>query len=233
MTFGITETCHCSSCGNNLPMAHKKLMLCKHCNNVRKALLKPPNELKPKKGMSPPKKKKRALKPKSQKPPSVKQLRDCLDYWFSLYIRLRDTDENGYGNCCTCNRPLRIISDSLTLEGTNLIDTSAQCGHFMPRGKGNTRWHEKNCALQCGTPCNHKLMGAGKPFEFSLHIDKTWGEGKAFRLKEVSELQYKDDKYTLKNMINYFKTMAEYSLKEKNFEIKTKPIIKQVKTYIE
>ena len=29
---------------------------------------------------------------------------DKLWKWFSIYIRLRDSDENGYGKCFTCGK---------------------------------------------------------------------------------------------------------------------------------
>ena len=62
-----------------------------------------------------------------------------LDRWFSLYIRLRDSDANGYGRCISCGKVVHY--------------TDADCGHFINRSHMNTRYDERNCNLQCRA-CN-------------------------------------------------------------------------------
>ena len=47
-----------------------------------------------------------AGKPRKRVPNLKKTLEKSLDRYFSLYIRLRDTDENGYFKCPTCGRVL-------------------------------------------------------------------------------------------------------------------------------
>lgn len=65
----------------------------------------------------------------------TKNLKTTLDRWFSLYIRLRDSDANGYSRCISCGKPV--------------YWKEADCGHFINRRHMNTRYDERNCNLQC------------------------------------------------------------------------------------
>jgi hypothetical protein len=58
---------------------------------------------------------------------------------FSLFIRLRDTDENGFGKCFTCGRIIHY--------------TKGDCGHGIGRQHKSVKYNEKNNHLQC-KPCN-------------------------------------------------------------------------------
>ena len=55
-----------------------------------------------------------------------------LDSIFSTYIRLKGSNEEGWGECFTCGR----------LRHYKEVD----CGHFITRAKLNTRWDEMNVA---------------------------------------------------------------------------------------
>lgn len=64
------------------------------------------------------------------------QIKECLWFWFGkLYIRLRDTDENGYGYCIS--------------SWKRLYWTEWQAGHYIPNAlsKAHTR-DEKNVHFQ-------------------------------------------------------------------------------------
>ena len=65
---------------------------------------------------------------------SISKLKKELDKWFSLYIRLRDADENGVVICFTSGRayPYKNI----------------HAGHFMSRRCLSTRWCEINVQPQ-------------------------------------------------------------------------------------
>ncbi|NCU40899.1 recombinase [Candidatus Saccharibacteria bacterium] len=78
------------------------------------------------------------------KQPTRSQLVKKLDKVFSQYIRLSESDENGYGNCITC--------------GTNLFWKQAQACHFYTRGRYPTRWDEDNVHYGCFR-CNVLLKG--------------------------------------------------------------------------
>ena len=81
------------------------------------------------------------------------KLIEKLDGVFSQYIRLRDSNQNGYCRCITCNK----------------IDywKDMQNGHFIPRQHMSTRFDERNCNVQCNT-CNVGLRGNLEVYATSL-----------------------------------------------------------------
>ena len=68
----------------------------------------------------------------------TKKLIKTLDKYFSQFIRLRDTDSQGYGNCITCHKELKWSDGNETHNG-----------HFATRNNMSTRWDERNCNIQC------------------------------------------------------------------------------------
>lgn len=66
-------------------------------------------------------------------------LKAKLDRIFSLYIRLRDSDDNGYGRCISCRKIVHY--------------KDADAGHFINRKHMSLRYDEKNVNFQC-RPCN-------------------------------------------------------------------------------
>jgi hypothetical protein len=58
------------------------------------------------------------------------------------------------------------------------------CGHFRWREQMSTRFAYKNLAPQCWS-CN-RYQG-GRPYEFSIYIDKRWGHGTAKELYRLSQ----------------------------------------------
>ena len=65
----------------------------------------------------------------------MKDLIKLADDLFSQYIRLRDSNAAGYGNCISCT--------------TNVFWKYATCGHFVKRRYLILRWDKKNAFLQC------------------------------------------------------------------------------------
>jgi hypothetical protein len=117
-------------------------------------------------------------------------VKDKLDKIFSLYIRLRDSDHFGYGNCVTCNK--------------RVFYKEAHCGHFMSRRHLSTRWDEDNCALQC-VACN--LFNQGRQYEFSLY------------LKEKAEILLTKSRQTIKlTKSDYLDMINKYKVKVKELE---------------
>lgn len=86
---------------------------------------------------------------------------------FSMFIRLRDSDESGRGNCCTCQRsgPWK----------------SMDAGHWITRAKESTLFDEQNVSLQC-KGCN-RFQG-GKPLEHEQHIIRKYGPDAPQRIKD-------------------------------------------------
>jgi len=89
---------------------------------------------------------------------TTKYYKKRADRLFSLYIRQRDAVD-GICRCITCN----------TLHPWRSI----HAGHFVSRGKENTRYNEKNVNAQC-VSCNS--FGEGMQYEHGKAIDRKYGE---------------------------------------------------------
>ncbi len=115
-----------------------------------------------------------------------------LDRVFSLYIRQRDANLDGFVECFTCGRSNHW--------------KKLQCGHFMSRSRYATRWDEINCQNQC-PKCN--LFNQGEQYKFSQQLDEKHGLGTAEAL-QISSLQtVKYMTYELEEMIDEYKKKLE------------------------
>lgn len=81
---------------------------------------------------------------------------DRADRVFSVFIRVSYADFDGYASCFTC--------------GARMLWQELQCGHWIPRGNGATRFHEDNCRPQCSN-CNEHRGGLPVAFEEGLRTD--------------------------------------------------------------
>ena len=125
---------------------------------------------------------------------AISALKKKLDTIFSLYIRLRDSNEFGIVRCFTC------WVEKNYKEGM-------QNGHFMSRKSYSTRWDEENCAPQC-YGCN--VMQQGQQFLFSKYIDEKYGEGYSQVLLIKSKQTAKFADFELQEMIdNYTKALKD------------------------
>ena len=95
---------------------------------------------------------------------SRKALVNRADKLFSLYVRLRDS-ENGYGHCITC--------------GKRLHYKDAHAGHFQKRKYLETRWDEENVNLQCSA-CN--TFNDGEQYKYGQAIELKYGDDTADKL---------------------------------------------------
>lgn len=112
---------------------------------------------------------------------------DDLDEVFSQYIRLRDSDENGYVECyCRC--------------GTTLHWTESQCMHFVPRAHQNTRFSEENCHGGCPS-CNELKKGNLKAYGDHLEEERP---GIVEALEEQARAPYKYSVSELKGWIAHY-----------------------------
>ena len=83
---------------------------------------------------------------------------------FSLWIRQRDTDENGYVKCISCGRIIH------WREGGN-----CHAGHFYSQGGyKSVKYHEKNVHCQCFN-CNMNLEGNKQGY--ALGLEERYGKG--------------------------------------------------------
>lgn len=122
------------------------------------------------------------------------------DRLFSIYIRLRDTDENGRGVCITCNEPKKW--------------NELSCGHFIKRRHNLLRWEPKNCFAQC-IPCN--MEDNEKKFEQKLI--QRYGKQYVSELKQLKNHHVKFFNYQIINLIKLYRLKCHLLLKEKNFHI--------------
>lgn len=119
-----------------------------------------------------------------------------LDKIFSIYIRLRNTDESGYAECFTC--------------GVTKFWKEVDAGHFQSRGKLATRWNERNVQFQCKR-CNG--FRGGEQYLFAQALDRLYGDGVADDLVAMSNESGKFSQYELEDMIETFSKKV-YALKQ-------------------
>lgn len=111
----------------------------------------------------------------------------ALDKVFSHYIRLRATDENGYGNCFTC--------------GQTYHWTEVDCGHFMSRVNLSTRYDELNCQFQC-KHCN--ISNSGQQYEFGVNLNWVYGPDTAESIVRASKQLRKFTLAEYEEMIKHY-----------------------------
>lgn len=129
---------------------------------------------------------------------SLSTVIEDLDTVFSQFIRLRDSDENGYITCYC---------------GAVVYWTEADNSHYMPRLHMNTRFSDENCNSSCRN-CNRHLDG-------NLIVYGKWLESKRSGAVEALEnqalVQYNYGVSEVKGLIYYYS-------KEVNRMKKTKPM---------
>lgn len=103
------------------------------------------------------------------KKPKISTLKKKADTLFSIYIRLRYANDEGYVTCYTC--------------GNTHFWKEIQCGHFVRRTHLSTRWKSKNARPQC-MACN--VWRRGHYDVFSLRLVEECGVG---ILEELNRLK--------------------------------------------
>ena len=139
------------------------------------------------------------LIPKSISMKSLSKLKKDLDKIFSLYIRLRDADDQGMVICFTCNKIAH-------------YKNGMQNGHFMSRKHLSTRFDEENCQVQCAG-CN--IFRYGEQYKFSVNLDNKYGDGKANELEILSRQTMKFSRVDYDIKISYYQSLVKKIKKEK------------------
>ena len=132
---------------------------------------------------------------------SISKIKKEFDKWFSLFIRLREADDNGMSICFTCKK----------------VDhyKKLQNGHFQSRRHTSTRWHIQNCQVQC-VKCN--MFNQGEQFKFGMYLDLKYGEGTAEELDIISKQTMKLTRVEYILAVTCYKSLVEKLKKEKNIE---------------
>ena len=123
-------------------------------------------------------------------------LKDKLDKVFSLYIRLRDSDENGFCTCYTCGKVAHY--------------KEMQNGHFWSRTHLSTRFNEDNCKVQC-VGCN--IFKKGNYIVYTKRLLKELGEEKFDELERLKNSTVKISKAEYEQMIEHYnQKIKEYGV---------------------
>ena len=125
-----------------------------------------------------------------------------LDKWFSLFIRLRDSDENGYIRCITSGRVVHW--------------KEADAGHFISRRHQSTRYDERNVNAQSR---HDNRFQAGRQYEYGLAIDEKYGKGTAEMLLVKSRMFCKRTKFDIEALTDYYKKEAQKLAKQKGIKL--------------
>ena len=123
-------------------------------------------------------------------------LKEKLDKVFSLYIRLRDSDENGFCTCYTCGKVAHY--------------KEMQNGHFWSRTHLSTRFNEDNCKVQC-VGCN--IFKKGNYIVYTKRLLKELGEEKFDELERLKNSTVKISKAEYEQMIEHYnQKIKEYGV---------------------
>ena len=133
-----------------------------------------------------------------KKQKSISVLKKELDKWFSYFIRLRYSDDNGRAECYTCGK----------------IDhyKRLQCGHFVSRKHLATRFDETNCQVQCPA-CN--VFRYGEQYKFGNKLGKKIAE----ELQQKAGTTVKITRSDYKEQINYYKSLVNNLLRAKSLQL--------------
>jgi hypothetical protein len=119
------------------------------------------------------------------------------DKWFSIFIRLRDSDDNGYSVCITC--------------GKIMFFRNLDVGHYVKREHQGVRFYEKNCHAQC-KECN--WLKQGNDAVYKEKIIELYGQETHDLLKSAERKNFK-------------RTSLELNLLSDEYEKKAKELAKQ------
>jgi hypothetical protein len=112
------------------------------------------------------------------------------DMYFSRYIRVLYSDDNGYCTCYTC--------------GTDVFLKELDNGHYQKREHKATRYHENNCRPQCKT-CNGDTKHNGKQAEFRVHLSNEIGEEEVSEIERLANTTIKANSLFFRNIADSYR----------------------------
>lgn len=122
--------------------------------------------------------------------------------WFSIFIRLRDSDTNGVLRCFTC--------------GAFRHWRSADCGHGIGRQHRATKYSEVNNHGQC-KQCNG--FEAGKADVYKERVDERYGPGTWDKLLIQSKQVTRWGQFEIDLMAKDYQQRAQEIALEKGIKI--------------
>ena len=140
---------------------------------------------------------------KAVKKAKAKPIDAALWKAFSIYIRVRDADENGVCKCFTCGR--------LTIWNKN-----TDCGHGIGRQHKATKYNEKNNHAQC-KKCNG--FEGGMREKYKEEMNKRYG-GYTWELMEIAARKsVKLGVNEIDTLTKQYENMANIIIKNKGLKI--------------
>lgn len=139
-------------------------------------------------------KKKKTVKKKTAKKKSIKTLKNKATKIFQLFIRLRDTDSEGNGNCCSCGREVTYLKSN--------------AGHFASRSHIRTLFDEENVHIQC-IGCNG---WGGNPDGYALFMIEKYGVNKIRHINSKKKIPLKI------SVLDYEAIIESYNLQVDNIK---------------
>lgn len=124
--------------------------------------------------------------------PTLKKIKAKADKVFSEYIRKLRSDSSGRCICVTCGiiKPIKEM----------------QNGHYFPRNRLGTRFHEDNCHTQCPA-CN--VFKRGNYTAYAAFMYNKYGKQKMEHLEYLSRKALKLTISDYQTMIAGWKQMME------------------------
>lgn len=127
---------------------------------------------------------------------TLKYWKTKIDKVFHEYIRRRDVNEDGYGACISCNKPIHY--------------SESDAGHFISRKQMATRYDERNVNIQC-RKCNR--FEYGRQFEYAQNIGLELAEELLQKSRQIHKLL--DSEW--QEIFEEFKNKLENLKKSQNF----------------
>lgn len=138
---------------------------------------------------------------------SLPTLLKTAQKWFNLFIRLRDTDEYGYGRCISSGQTLKIPSEN------------AHAGHLFSAGKfARLRFDERNVNLQSKSD---NYFNGGNETMYRVFLTNKIGEEEIKDMERIAldRTPFKWDRFAVIDIIETYKTKANELKKTKMFKI--------------
>ena len=121
---------------------------------------------------------------------------------FSLFVRLRDADENGIITCIT--------------SGQRVHWREADAGHFISRNHKATKFDERNVWAQSR---KDNRFNSGRQYEMGLAIDAKLGKGTSEKILIASRQVCKRGRFEIDELTKYYKKEAQNLAKLKGIVI--------------
>ena len=131
----------------------------------------------------------------------ISKLKAKLDKVFSQFVRLRDSDDEGFGRCITCSK--------------SVFYKASDAGHFISRTYLATRFDPRNVNLQC-KGCNG--FRAGEQYKHGIAINAMYGDDTADKLWEQARTSTKWDRAMYAEAINHFQQSVQRLREQKGLE---------------